>query len=484
MINLLKKVQGFSELDDDTLAIIQDLLQPATFQNNDRLCEEGEIGDIMFVIESGEIAVLKTLEDGDELQVATLGPGDIAGEMGLFGQRVRTATLEAHSAVKAWTLNYDLFEGLLEHHGIVGKGLLSYLSEKLARETSLIARLMARDIEKGLRVAFFHTSPYRNELYSQKNQYNYAMHFFTPRLTLDTVPLAAGFQVIVVSANDDLGGEVIDELHALGVELIALRCAGFNNVDLEACQRHGISVARVPAYSPYAVAEHAVALIMALNRRTHRAHSRIREGNFSLDGLVGFDMHGRTAGVIGTGKIGSALLSILHGFGCDLIAHSRSAQQELVDRYGVQYVDLDTILEKADIISLHAPLTPKTHHLISAENIAKMKTGVMLINTARGGLVDTEALIEGLKSGKIGFAGLDVYEEEADYFYKDFSDSVITDDLLARLTTFNNVMITSHQGSLTDIAQSNIADTTLANIREFELGKRGEELTNIVKAKK
>ncbi len=484
MINLLKKVQGFSELDDDTLAIIQDLLQPATFQENDRLCTEGEIGDKMFVIESGEVAVLKTLEDGDELQVSMLGPGDIAGEMGLFGQRVRTATLEARSAVQAWTLNYDLFEVLLESHGIVGKGLLSYLSEKLARETSLIARLMARDIEKGLRVAFFHTSPYRNELYSEKNRHNYAMHFFTPRLTLDTVPLAAGFQVIVVSANDNLDGEVIDELHALGVEMIALRCAGFNNVDLEACQRHAISVARVPAYSPYAVAEHAVALIMALNRRTHRAHNRIREGNFSLDGLLGFDMHGRTAGVIGTGKIGSALLGILHGFGCRLIAHSRSAQQELVDQLGVQYVDLDTLLNESDIISLHAPLTPKTHHLINLETIGKMKTGVMLINTARGGLVDTEALIEGLKSGKIGFAGLDVYEEEADYFYKDFSDSVITDDLLARLTTFNNVMITSHQGSLTDIAQSNIADTTLANIREFELGKRGSELTNAVIAKK
>ena len=484
MIELLKKVYGFSELDDDTLSIIEELLHPATFQKNDRLCNEGELGDKMFIIESGEIAVLKAVEDGDQLEVSTLGPGDIAGEMGLFGQRIRSASLEARSECKVWTLNYDLFEGLLEHHGVVGKGLLSYLSGKLARETSLVAKLMAKDLEKGLRVAFFHTSPYRNDLYGQKNQHNYAMHFFTPRLTLNTVPLAAGFQVIVVSANDNLDGEIIDELHALGVEMIALLCAGFNNVDIEACERHGISVARVPAYSPYSVAEHAVALMMALNRRTHRAHNRIREGNFSLDGLVGFDMHGRTAGVIGTGKIGSALLEILHGFGCRLLAYNRSTQQDLVDRLGVQYVDFNTLLRESDIISLNAPLTPETHHMIDSVAIRKMKTGAMLINTARGGLVDTEALIEGLKKGKIGFAGLDVYEEEADYFYKDFSDSVITDDLLARLTTFNNVMITSHQGSLTDIAQGNIADTTLANIREFELGKRGHELTNAVSLNK
>jgi len=483
MKELLKNVKGFSELDDDTLGVIKELLQPATFHAKDRLCNEGERGDKMFIIESGEVVVLKETEDGDLVEISSLQTGDIAGEMGLFGQRMRTATLEARSECKVWTLNFDQFEDLLEGHGAVGKGLLSYLSGKLDRETSMVAKLIARDLEKGLRVAFFHTSPYRNELYTQKNEHNYAMHFFTPRLTLDTAPLAAGFQVIVVSANDCLDGEVIDELHALSVEMIALRCAGYNNVDLAACERHGISVARVPAYSPYSVAEHAVALMMALNRRIHRADSRVREGNFSLGGLVGFDMHGRTAGVIGTGKIGACLLEILHGFGCNLIAHSRSTQPDLVDRLGVRYEELDSLFSKSDIISLHAPLTPETHHLINADTIEKMKTGVMLINTARGGLVDTEALIDGLKTGKIGYAGLDVYEEEADFFYKDFSDSIITDDLLARLTTFNNVMITSHQGSLTDIAQSNMADTTLANIREFEQGKRGRELTNAVMAK-
>jgi D-lactate dehydrogenase len=480
MFELLKNVHCFSDLDDEALLTVQNVIQLATFEAGELICTEGEIGDRMFIIESGDVAVLKGVEGDDPIQVTMLGRGDIAGEMGLFGQRTRTATLQAHSDCRLWTLDYDVFEALIEEHGGIAKCLLSYVSGHLARETSVVAKLMARDMEKGLRVAFFSAAPYRNELYLQKNQYNYAMHFFTPRLTLDTVPLVAGFRVVVVSANDDVDETVVDALHALGVEMIALRCAGFNNVDLAACERHGISVARVPAYSPYAVAEHAVALMMALNRRTHRAHNRVREGNFSLDGLMGFDMHGRTAGVVGTGRIGACTLSILHGFGCHLLAHSRTPRQDLIDQLGVRYVELDELLAESDIISLHAPFTPQTYHIIDAAAIEKMKTGVMLINTARGGLIDTQALLDGLKSGKIGYAGLDVYEEEAEYFYKDFSDSVITDDVLARLTTFNNVMVTSHQGSLTDVAQINIAETTLENIREFELGKRGSELTNAV----
>jgi len=483
MLELLKKIRCFSDLDEEALLTVQEVLQPVTFEEGEHICSEGEIGDRMFIIESGEVAVLKAVEDGDPIEVTVLRRGDIAGEMGLFGQRTRSATLRALSECKVWTLDYDVFEGLLEQHGTVAKGLLSYVCDHLARETSMVARLMARDMEPGLRVAFFHASPYRNELYKQKNLYGYAMHFFTPRLTLDTVPLAAGFRVVVVSANDTLDEPVIDELSALSVEMIALRYAGFNNVDLAACERHGISVARVPEYSPYAVAEHAVALMMALNRRTHRAHSRVREGNFSLDGLVGFDMHGRTAGVIGTGKIGTCLLNILHGFGCRLIAYDQFVNQELIDRLGVRYVELEELLAQSDIISLHAPLTSETHHMIDAVAIDKMKTGVMLINTARGGIIDTQALLDGLKSGKIGYAGLDVYEEEADFFYKDFSDSHITDDVLARLTTFNNVMVTSHQGSLTDVAQTQMVETTLKNIHEFELGKRGSELTNAVTAR-
>ncbi|MFC2082993.1 2-hydroxyacid dehydrogenase [Candidatus Bipolaricaulota bacterium] len=380
------------------------------------------------------------------------------------------------------TLGYDDFELLLERESTLSKALLSYMSGHLVRETAAVANLRAQDAETGLRVAFFSASPYRNQLYTQKNSYGFAMHFFPVPLSVGTVPLATGFPVIVASANDCLDEAVIEALHELGVEMIALRCAGFNHVDLAACERLGVSVARVPAYSPYAVAEHAVALMMALNRRTHRAHTRIRDSNFSLDGLVGFDMHGKTAGVIGTGKIGRCTLEILHGFGCHLFAHDLYPNQDLIHRLGVRYVELDELLEECDIISLHAALTPDTYHMIDSKAIAKMKTGVMLINTARGGFIDTEALLDGLKSGKVGYAGLDVYEEEAKYFYRDFSDSYIDDDTLARLTTFGNVMVTGHQGSLTQDAQINIVETTLENIREYELGKRGSGLSNAVAA--
>jgi D-lactate dehydrogenase len=266
----------------------------------------------------------------------------------------------------------------------------------------------------------------------------------------------------------------------MGIGLIALRCAGFNNVDLAACGRFGVSVARVPAYSPYAVAEHAIALMMSLNRCVHRASNRIREGNFSLRGLVGFDMHGRTAGIVGAGKIGECVLSILAGFGCRLLVHSRTPKPALAERYGAEFVDLSRLLAESDIISLHAPLTPETHHMIDASAIAGMKRGVMLINTSRGGLVDTRALLNGLKSGHIGYAGLDVYEEESAYFFEDLSDEVMADDALARLTTFNNVIVTSHQAFLTGDALANIAETTLGNIEQYRAGARGGQLPNAV----
>jgi len=480
MLELLRGIRLFSDLDDPALRALGRVIERASFKAGDTLCKEAEAGDRMFIIASGDVAVLKAVDAGEPIEVTMLHRGDIAGEMGLFGDRTRSATLKAFTDCDILVLGYAPFERLLETEGTVAKGLLAYMSHHLVRETSAIATLRAKEEGRGLRVAFFHTSPYRNRLYTELNRYDYAMRFFSPRLDLDTAPLATGFRVVVVSANDCLDEAVLEALRELGVEMIAMRCAGYNNVDLAACARLGLSIARVPAYSPYAVAEHAVALMMALNRRTHRAHIRVRDGNFSLNGLVGFDMHGKTAGVIGTGKIGTCLLDILHGFGCELLAYSRTQKKELVDQLGLRYVELDELLDRSDIISLHCALTPATYHMIDAQSIEKMKDGVMLINTARGGLIDTPALLDGLKCGKIGYAGLDVYEEEAGYFYKDFSDSVIADDTLARLTTFGHVMVTGHQGSLTDTAQRNMADTTIENIREFELGKRGAELTNAV----
>jgi D-lactate dehydrogenase len=344
-----------------------------------------------------------------------------------------------------------------------------------------VAELTSHDEDNRLKVAVFDSKPYTESIFLDRNQNRYALKFFESRLNRDSAAMASGFRVICPFVNDQISAEVVQELAKLGVEMIALRCAGYNNVDLVACREHNISVARVPAYSPYAVAEHAIALIMALNRNTARAHSRVREGNFSLNGLVGFDMHGKIAGIFGTGKIGGCVINILLGFGCKILACSRYVDRALARRKGVTYVELDELLAKSDIISLHAPLTPETHHIINEKSIKKMKPGVMLINTSRGGLVDTQALIKGLVSGCIGSAGLDVYEEESEYFFEDFSDTVIADDTLARLTTFNNVMVTSHMAFLTREALANIADTTFENIQEYESGNRGEELTNCVR---
>ena len=293
---------------------------------------------------------------------------------------------------------------------------------------------------------------------------------------------AKGCLAICVFVNDDCSAPVIAKLAALGVKLIALRCAGFNNVDLEACKQHKIDVVRVPEYSPYAVAEHTIALMMMLNRKLHQAYMRNKNGQYVLDGLVGFDMHGKTVGVVGVGKIGTCLINILLGFGCKVLAYDTRPSVSLSNHPNVEFVDLSDLIKLSDIISLHAPLNKKTHHMIDEAALNKMKKNVMLINTSRGALIDSSALVRGLKSGKIGSAGLDVYEEEADIFFHDKSNEVITDDVFARLTTFNNVVITSHQGFLTKEALSNIAQTTLQSFSEFIAGKKGNELTYQVKA--
>jgi D-lactate dehydrogenase len=480
LLKLLRQFEVFSRLSEDALSRLQEKMQLVTYEADDILCREGDRGDRVFIIDFGKVSVLKQGEDGIPIEIAVLQPGDIAGELSLFGETTRSATLRATVKTKAWVLDYNTFTALIEEHPAISRALLSYVGRHLRKETSLVAKLLTRDLDRRFKVAFFDSKPYVEKSFKERNHYEYSLHFFDSRLSLSTVPLAAGFKVICAFVNDDLDQAVIEELANLGVEMIALRCAGYNNVDLKACQHHGISVARVPAYSPYAVAEHAVALMMTLNRCIHRANNRIREGNFSLSGLVGFDLYGKTFGLVGAGKIGKCLLNIMRGFGCRLLIYSRTYYEELARETGACFVEFDQLLAESDIISLHAPLTPKTFHLIDATAIQKMKEGVMLINTSRGALIDTNALVDGLKSGRIGYAGLDVYEAESDYFFEDLSDRVMIDDVLARLTTFNNVVITSHQAFLTQEALSNIADTTLENVREFELGKRLSQLTNHV----
>lgn len=341
---------------------------------------------------------------------------------------------------------------------------------------------VGHDDQGRLKIGMFDARPYDIESFEHCNEGRYAIHPIETSLNVDTARAAAGYKVICIFVNDCCDAEVVEMLAARGVEMIALRCAGFNNVDLEACDRFGISVARVPAYSPYAVAEHSVALMLMLNRNLHRAYYRNQAGYFVLDGLTGFDMRGKTVGVAGTGKIGRCLVDILLGFGCRVLAFDKYPDEALAAREAVDYVDLDQLYAESDIVSLHVPLYPETYHLIDATAIEAMKPGAMLINTSRGALVDTPALIDGLKSGKIGAAGLDVYEEEAGIFFHNVANEILTDDVLARLMTFNNVVVTSHQAYLTKEALANIAETTLDNIREFALGKRGQELTNVVAA--
>jgi D-lactate dehydrogenase len=321
-----------------------------------------------------------------------------------------------------------------------------------------------------MKVAFFDSHPFDSSVFRKQNEsYDHDITFFETRLTDSSANLAAGFPCICAFVNDRLDRKTLQIVSKNGTRLIALRSAGFNHVDLKSAKEFGLKVVRVPEYSPHAVAEHTIALILSLNRKIHRAYGRVRDGNFSLDGLVGFDLYQKSVGLIGTGKIGSVLAKILHGFGCIVLAYDLKQDPKLLAA-GVKYVTLNELLQKSDIISLHIPLTPQTHHLIDEKALSMTKPGVMIINTGRGSLIDTKALIQLLKSGHIGYAGLDVYEEEEGVFFENLSDQILHDDQLARLLTFPNVLLTSHQAFLTNEALSNIAQTTLQNISDYSEG--------------
>lgn len=321
------------------------------------------------------------------------------------------------------------------------------------------------------KIAFFDTKPYDEASFNKMNEkYHFEIRYHKGHLNKNNLALTQDVDVVCVFVNDIVNAEIMDALVQNGVKLLALRSAGFNNVDLKAAEGR-IPIVRVPAYSPYAVAEYAVALMLSLNRKIHRAYWRTRDGNFSLHGLMGFDMHGKTAGIIGTGKIAKILIRILKSFGMKILAYDLYPDSAYAEEMGYTYTSLDELYQNSDIISLHCPLTPATRYMINEESIAKMKDNVMLINTGRGLLIHTEALIEALKNKKVGSAGLDVYEEEGPYFYEDKSDKIIDDDTLARLLSFNNVIVTSHQGFFTSEALRNIAETTLQNVKDFTEGR-------------
>ena len=318
-----------------------------------------------------------------------------------------------------------------------------------------------------MKVLFFSTKPYEQSLFTDVHQC-YQQHinidYTTASLTIETISLAQGYDAVCCFVYDHLNAGILTRLHQYNIRLIALRSAGYNHVDIDKAHQLGITVVRVPAYSPYAVAEHAIALILTLNRKIHRAYMRVRERDFSLQGLCGFDQHGKTVGVIGTGKIGLAFCNIIAGFGCRVLAY------DLQPTANIDYVSLAELYQRADIISLHCPLTTDNYHMINSAAIAAMKANVMLINTSRGGLIDTQAIIQGLKQKKIGYLGLDVYEEEEGLFFADHSEDIIQDDIFSRLQTFPNVVITAHQGFFTQEALHNIAQTTLKNIAHFAQG--------------
>lgn len=327
------------------------------------------------------------------------------------------------------------------------------------------------------KIAVFDAKPYDEKTFTQVNEkYGYELIFHKEHLDRGNVVLAGGVDAVCVFVNANVDKHVIDRLCEMGVKLIALRCAGFNNVDI-AYAKDKIKVVRVPEYSPHAIAEHTLALMLCLNRKVHRAFIRTRDSNFSLHGFLGFDMYEKTVGVIGTGKIGKVVIGLLKGLGMNILAYDLYPDTKYAEKEGIKYASLDEIYEKSDVITLHCPLTKDTEYMICDESLSKMKDGVMIINTGRGKLINTRHLIDGLVSHKVGYAGLDVYEEESAYFYEDYSDNVLTDEVLARLLSFNNVILTSHQAFFTQEAMSNIASTTLTNVSDYFSGK---ELKNEV----
>lgn len=321
-----------------------------------------------------------------------------------------------------------------------------------------------------MKIAVFDTHQFEKETLTKANtSYQFELTFIDVRLTKETATLAHSHECVCAFANDELDKEVLEILNNQGVKLIALRSAGYNHIDLVGAQEYGIKVVRVPEYSPFSVAEYAVGLILCLNRKIHKSYSRVREGNFSLDGLVGFDLHGKTVGVIGTGRIGQSFIRIMRGFGCHVLAYDISPNLKFSEEAGISYVSFKKVIETSDVISLHLPLSKESFHLFNEEIFKSLKKGCILINTGRGGLIDTKSLIRSLKSGNLGGAGLDVYEEEEKIFFQDHSDEILQDDMLVRLMSFPNVLLTSHQGFLTHEALTNIADTTFKNIHEFNI---------------
>lgn len=483
----LKKIGLFSQLKgDDGLKEVAAVFQKKEYKAGASLLNEGEPQTKAFVVESGELKRTKLNSATKErVEINRLHPGDNAGLLHLFGQDPAFASLEAVSDTTVWELSHDAFSSFISTHPEVSVGFLQSLALQVRNQSKLIRSLGQEETKEGtVRVIFFDTKKWVVDAFDQQKKElkldRMEIKYVSQRLSQESVYFASGYQVVCCFVNDTIDASVVKTLSELGVKMVALRCAGFDRVDLQMTETLGLTVARVPAYSPYAVAEHAIALLLTLNRKTHKAYNRTREGNFGLDGLLGFDLYGKTAGVVGTGKIGQCLVNILLGFGCKVNCYDVFINKELEAKKDVKYVDLETIWKDSDFISLHAPLTPQTKYLINAESLGKMKKGCVLINTSRGGLIDTKALVAALENETIAGAGLDVYEQESAYFFQDKSieDKLIEDETLRSLISLKNVILTGHQAFFTAEALGNIAKTTLDNITLWKNGKTGRDHPN------
>jgi len=444
------------------------------------LSRKGAPQTFAMVIESGK--VLK--ERKNETRV--LEAGETSGLMHFFCSEPSGATLTVQEECVYLRWETSSFRAACEKDASFNACFVSYLTKEVRKRSNMLSVLeYLHGSPNKSKVAFYDAKSYMKDAFVSQNAEDLEFVFIQDYLTEKTAYMAGGCRVVCVFVNDVVNTKVVQELHRVGVEMIALRCAGFDNVDLVECEKLGISVTRVPAYSPFAVAEHAIALMMACNRKIHKSWSRVTQFNFTLGGLVGFDFHGKTVGVFGTGKIGVCTINILRGFGCNVLCFDVYRSAEVAAMTGVKYLDtLEELWPQCDIITLHAPLLPSTQHCVNAESLAKCKKGVMIINTSRGGLVDTQALLDALVSGQVGSAGLDVYEGEKGIFYEDRSNQVMADTVLSRLVSAHNVVLTSHQAFLTNEALAGISTSTISSIREFNSGKRGAQLTNFQAAPK
>jgi D-lactate dehydrogenase len=432
------------------------------------------------VLESGRV------EKERKGEKRKLEKGDTSGLMHFFNQDECSATLTVLEDCEYLKFDSLKFKAKCESDASFNEAFVKFLTKEVRKRSNVLSALeLLHGASDKVKVAFFDAKSYMQDAFDAQNATDIEFVYIHDYLTEKTSYMAGGCPIVSVFVNDVVNGAVVRDLAKLGVKMIALRCAGYDNVDLVECERLGISVTRVPAYSPYAVAEFAIALMMECNRKLHKSWSRVSQFNFSLSGLVGFDFHGKTVGVFGTGKIGICTINILRGFGCQVLCFDVFRNPEVAAMSGVKYVDtLEELWPQCDIITLHAPLLPSTKHCINADSISKMKKGVMIINTSRGALVDTPALLDGLVSGHIGSAGLDVYEGEKGIFYEDKSAQVMPDSILSRLISAHNVVLSSHQAFLTNEALAGISSSVIASVREFQSGKVGSQLTNFQGAPK